>query len=70
MGDEKKIETTVGGLKRAFAKWSEDENANPENFMSDDQVKALTHEEYGVSATGYFMGLLEGQQAPSKSNPR
>jgi len=61
MSDEQKIETTHTGLKKAFAKWLKDNRERPEDFLTYDQVDALTPEEYGEASAEYFLGLLEGQ---------
>ena len=70
MDNEQKVETTVGGLKEAFAQWAKDMEDDPEGFMSDDVMVALTPEKYGESATEYFLGILEQKDAPTTPKPR
>jgi len=70
MSDEQKIETTLSGLKKAFTKWYKDGREHAEDFMTDDQTDALTPEKGGEVSGEYFLGLLEGQDAPLQPNPR
>ena len=65
MNDEQKIETTIGGLKEAFAKWHLDNGEDPDEFMTTEQVDALSPEDYGKVAAEYFIGILEQKDAPA-----
>lgn len=61
--DEQKVETTLGGLKKAFAKWSRDMRADREAFISDEDMDSLSPEEDGDISAKYFLGLLRGDPA-------
>jgi len=56
--DEQKIETTLGGLKAAFAEWVRRVRSTPKSFLSDEEEDALTPEEYGEKCGVHFQGLL------------
>lgn len=56
--DKQKVETTLGGLKAAFATWERDIRADREAFVPDDEFAALTPEECGELSGRYFLGLL------------
>ena len=60
--DEQKIETTLGGLKAVFTKWSRDMREDREAFASDEYMNTLSPEEDGKMTAEYFMLLLNSAE--------